>query len=732
MIIKTVTVENWRTLRNPATLEFCDGVNVVHGDNGRGKSTVMEALRMAFFDRFGAAAEEIRRIRPWGCELAPRVRVEFSHGGRDYRLTKQFLVQKSCLVERLDGPPPRYVRFMESDSAEKWLRSLMDAEAPAKGASRPENWGLAGLLWIPQGGAGEYAGLASAIKRKIRAGNDGKLDNGNSQVQDDGDTLDNYDSQADGSAGVESAICREYRRYFTETGKPYSGKDSLKELTDRIDQARADLGRLQRQLDAVAELRESVRAARAEIDACETERADIAAQAAAAETQYAEYDRLKAGLESARPRLDALEPRVKLLERDLADLREARAAVDRGKKATVERENELKDAQTRLRAAEEQIAEKTIEASTGESMIRLEFRAEAPVTWEPVEGSPAGNSWLDKGRSAKLSGAGRVKVRLPGVGTIAVTAPKSDNAAAVLERLETLRRERESCTRAIDKCRRDLAEYAAAIARLNEKRARITMGGRGEEKIGEELNAALGEAHVLRKNISALTSEIRDLGGDPRAAIDAMRKKDEALRAMQESKRAASAEALGRLSALGGMGLHEEIDAIEAELRKLEARHADEIARANAVKLIYDTLEAVKREFREQVATPVEARVSALFAQVNDNRRGTVKLAGDFSVAGFIPEDAEAPVGPGCLSGGEREQLYFCARLALAEQIIGAPESGSEKYALILDDFLTATDDYRLSRLKDLLREFEGRYQYLIFTCHPARYDGINGKMIPL
>jgi len=747
MIIKKVTVENWRTLRNPATLEFCEGINIVHGDNGRGKSTVMEALRMAFFDRCGTAAEEIRRIRPWGCELAPRVRVEFSHGGKDYRLTKQFIVQKSCLVERLEEGTSRYVRYMESDGADKWLRSLMDAEAPAKGASKPENWGLAGLLWIPQGGAGEYAGLGSAMRRKVNDAVDGKgrkLDNVNSQVSADGNKLDNGSSQQNDGAGavtVESAIYREYRKYFTDTGKPCIGKGSLKELAGEIDAVRVELGKRQRRLDDMAALRDSVAAARAEIRACEAERADIAAQCAAAETQCAEYDRLKAELDRARPRLDALEPRVKLLERDLADLRESRAAIERGKKATAQRENELAGAQARLAEAEDQAAAKMAEASAASSMVKLEFSAETPVTLEPVEGSPAGNRWLDVGQSARVSGAGRVKVRVKGVGTVTVVGPKSDAAAAVLERLETLKRERENCTLAIDKCRSDLTEYAVAITRLKEKIAQITAGGRDEASISEELNAALGEVHALKKSVSTTQAQIRDLGGDPRAAISAMKKKAETLRARQDTKHAASAEALGRLSALGGTGLHEEIDALEAELQKRETRHADETARANAIKLVYDTLEAVKGEFKEQVASPVEARASALFARVNGNRPGQVKLAEDFSIAGFIPEDAESPVGPECLSGGEREQLYFCARLALAEQLTAAPANasngntvidGREKYTLILDDFLTATDDGRLSRLKELLAEFEDRYQYLIFTCHPNRYDGVSGKMIAL
>ena len=101
MIIKSIRVENFRSIREPMSLEFCDGVNVICGDNGDGKSTIMEALRMGFFDRHSASGEEVKKKRPWGCELAPRVQIEFSHGGVDYRLTKQFINSKSSLVERV-------------------------------------------------------------------------------------------------------------------------------------------------------------------------------------------------------------------------------------------------------------------------------------------------------------------------------------------------------------------------------------------------------------------------------------------------------------------------------------------------------------------------------------------------------------------------------------------------------------------------------------------------------
>jgi uncharacterized protein YhaN len=70
------------------------------------------------------------------------------------------------------------------------------------------------------------------------------------------------------------------------------------------------------------------------------------------------------------------------------------------------------------------------------------------------------------------------------------------------------------------------------------------------------------------------------------------------------------------------------------------------------------------------------------------------------------------------LSGGEREQVHFAVRLALAEVL-----AQEERPMVVLDDVLVATDRARLERVISVLEEYASRMQIVVLTCHPERYE---------
>jgi uncharacterized protein YhaN len=80
------------------------------------------------------------------------------------------------------------------------------------------------------------------------------------------------------------------------------------------------------------------------------------------------------------------------------------------------------------------------------------------------------------------------------------------------------------------------------------------------------------------------------------------------------------------------------------------------------------------------------------------------------------------PVALSNLSGGEQEQLFLIARLALADVL-----AKDERQLVVLDDVLNATDSGRLARILSLLEEVSERLQIIILTCHPERYRGLDG-----
>jgi hypothetical protein len=144
MIINSLEIANFRKFRDTLRIDgFTDGLNVVVEPNETGKSTLLEALRAAFFIRHSAKTELVRSYMPIGDDVAPRVAVEFTLRGQPWSLQKQFM--KSTFV-RLIGNGSR----RESDAAEEALQELLGFERGNNRGSDPETRGPLGMLWVEQ------------------------------------------------------------------------------------------------------------------------------------------------------------------------------------------------------------------------------------------------------------------------------------------------------------------------------------------------------------------------------------------------------------------------------------------------------------------------------------------------------------------------------------------------------------------------------------------------------
>ena len=148
MKLTRIRIEQFRQFRQALEISDLDaGINLFTGPNEAGKSTIVAALRAAFFERHRSGS--VDDFRPWGdTSASPSVEVDFTVGDRQYRLTKTFLNRKRCELQagsrRLDGA-----------EAEDHLASLLGFRYAGRGASAAEHWGIPGLLWIQQGSAQE-------------------------------------------------------------------------------------------------------------------------------------------------------------------------------------------------------------------------------------------------------------------------------------------------------------------------------------------------------------------------------------------------------------------------------------------------------------------------------------------------------------------------------------------------------------------------------------------------
>ena len=147
MIIRSLEVANFRKFRDPLRIDgFSDGLNIVVEPNETGKSTLLDALRAAFFIRYSAKTELVRSYVPIGDDVAPRVAVGFELKGQDWLLEKQFMKSPSV---RLTGNGGR----RESEAAEEALQELLGFERGNNRGSDPETRGPLGMLWVGQAGA---------------------------------------------------------------------------------------------------------------------------------------------------------------------------------------------------------------------------------------------------------------------------------------------------------------------------------------------------------------------------------------------------------------------------------------------------------------------------------------------------------------------------------------------------------------------------------------------------
>ena len=246
MILRSIDVTNWRCFLECVKIgPFVDGLNIVHAPNGTGKSTLFEAMRRALLDGHRVSGREVEAFRPWGRDLAPKVVVEFVHGGTEYRVTKQFLGSQSALLERKEQG--RYRPLAEGASADDQTRALLTQNPPGRGLARTENWGLAQVLWAPQGDL-VLSALSDDLVTNVRS-------------------MLSAQVSGEGTGPIEKRIEDRYLEFYSPTGRLRGGRDAprLVRLERELEEARAALREAQslyQDFDDASRLVEDLRARR--------------------------------------------------------------------------------------------------------------------------------------------------------------------------------------------------------------------------------------------------------------------------------------------------------------------------------------------------------------------------------------------------------------------------------------------------------------------------------------
>ena len=275
-------VAELRRFRQPFELaNLQPGLNLFSGPNEAGKSTLVRALRAAFFERHRSTS--VDDLRPYGDSAAtPSIELDFLINGVPHRLSKSFLGKKRC--ELFIGP-----QRLEGVEAEDALAEKLGFQFAAKGASREEHWGIPGLLWMEQGAAQAVEGPVLHAADHLRKALERSLG----------------EVAASGGDEVVAQVRRLHDELLTSTGRP---KAALQKAHEEAADSSA----------RVAALQQAVQDQRAQVD-----RLRLLRDAHAADQASAPWAALRAQQAAAQQQLQACEALARDRERLQERLRQA-------------------------------------------------------------------------------------------------------------------------------------------------------------------------------------------------------------------------------------------------------------------------------------------------------------------------------------------------------------------------------------------------------------------------
>lgn len=144
LVIRRIAVKNFRKFRSPVVIEgLTDGLNVIIEPNEMGKSTLLEALRAAFFVRFNTRNQLAQSFAPHGDAVGPEVEVAFDVDGAPWSVTKRFLRSASVEVSGPEGSA-------QGEEAEARLNALLGSVRDTSRGGDVATYGALGLLWVAQ------------------------------------------------------------------------------------------------------------------------------------------------------------------------------------------------------------------------------------------------------------------------------------------------------------------------------------------------------------------------------------------------------------------------------------------------------------------------------------------------------------------------------------------------------------------------------------------------------
>jgi uncharacterized protein YhaN len=282
--------------------------------------------------------------------------------------------------------------------------------------------------------------------------------------------------------------------------------------------------------------------------------------------------------------------------------------------------------------------------------------------------------------------------------TRAVRTQQQVQTAAV--RIEAAQVQRSSLQRQLDALTSDGKDDAVRAAELRE--------------IALRWSAARAELETAQGKLAAFSQNPEQLVATLETQIEALRRRAQELMADE-------ARSAGRLQKLEEEAPYAALARTEEAIARLESDIARERAKADALRLLHETVTACRADVLACVTAPVETRALQVLQCIGGHHLSALRFDEKLGLAGITPSAHSEVVDTENLSGGEQEQVHLAVRLALAQVL-----ARDERQMVVLDDILIATDSARFARILGVFEALAQQLQIIILTCHPERYYGLN------
>lgn len=161
--LRRIAVDGFRKFREPMAIDgLTDGLNIVIEPNETGKSTLLEALRAAFFVRHGTKNQLAQSFAPYGEAVGPEIQVSFEANGAPWTITKRFL--RGAAIE-ITGPRGK----AQGEDAEAQLHALLGSVRDTSQKGDAATYGALGLLWVAQTDALAVTGPGQIVRDTVRS-----------------------------------------------------------------------------------------------------------------------------------------------------------------------------------------------------------------------------------------------------------------------------------------------------------------------------------------------------------------------------------------------------------------------------------------------------------------------------------------------------------------------------------------------------------------------------------